>query len=136
MARAEERSGFTLGDLRSAMREAQSAEESRDVGLFGTNLQRGATYETLSKRTAEHYKNESDSFILPQVRIVRQESKSLLKIDDEIICEDYDALEDREKKYYAAKDKKKNLKLMDTSVVEKEFGPSLDDLLPGDTLHS
>ena len=66
MTRAEERSGFTLGDLRSAMREAQSAEESRDVGLFGTNLQRGATYETLSKRTAEHYKNESDSFIQNQ----------------------------------------------------------------------
>jgi hypothetical protein len=95
---------FTLGEVRSAVSEAEKAEESRDVGLFGTNLQRGETFETLSKLTAEHYKNESDSFILPQVRIVRQTSKSLLKIGDEIICEDYDALEAKERKYYAGRD--------------------------------
>ncbi len=93
-------------------------------------MRRCATFETLSKLTAEHYKNESDSFTLPQVRIVRQTSKSLLKIGDKIICGDYDALEAEERKYYAGRDKMRKSKQIDVSNVEKEHDPSLDGVLP------
>lgn len=130
MARAEEKSGYTLGDLCSAIKMAEECEKARDDGLFGPNLQRGATFETLSKLTADFYKNEPDSFVLPQVEIVTERSRSLLKVGDEVICEDYEAYEKKEMALFLAKREKQNPKLMDTSNVEKEFGPARDELVP------
>jgi hypothetical protein len=53
-----------------------------------------------------------------------------LKIGDEIICEDYDALEAKERKYYAGRGKMRKSQQIDKSNVEKEHGPSLDGVLP------
>ena len=90
VAQAQIDSGFTLGDLRTAIAKAEDAERERDVGLFGVNQERGGTFETIAKLTAEHYKTESDSFNLPQVQLVREsQTKSSLRVDGQVLCSDF-----------------------------------------------
>jgi len=128
MARAEAKSGYTLGDLQLVISKAEEAERARDVGLFGPNQQRGATYETLSKLTAEYFKSELNSFVLPQVEIFRGETHSSLRVGDEVICKDYDAYEQKEMKRML--ENRQHSEVLDTSDVDKKFGPELDELVP------
>ena len=115
------RGGYTLGELRSAIAKAEEAERARDVSLFGVNQQRGATFETIAKLTASHYRMELDSFILPEVKIVNEGFDRSLRVGDEIICSNYSAYERKEMAFYASR-KTTPTEMMDTSKIEKEYG--------------
>lgn len=84
----------------------------------------------MSKLAADFFKSEDDSLALPQVKIVREKSTCLLKVGDNVICEDYESCEKKEAEVCAARRRgKERRELVDTSEVEK-FGPSYDELTP------
>ena len=92
MAQAKAESGYTLEKLQNAIERARAADAARDIDLFGPNVMRGGSFETIAKLTAEYFQNESNpsSFILPQVQIVSKEGEpTIVKIGDEIICKDF-----------------------------------------------
>jgi len=123
MARASPDSGFTVGELRAAISKAEEAERSRDSYLFGDNEQQGGSYEMLAKATAMHFIDESDSFVLPQVEIERDDggSKSVsLRVNNEIVCANFDAAEKISSTFYV--ERNKDLAWTDTSELEKEHG--------------
>ena len=129
MARASLQSGYTLGELRHAIKMAQEAEDSRDTYLFGPNIQ--GTHSAVAKFTALHFRDEGDSFILPQVKINHEiPGKSTLEIDGIVICSDFEKFEqvDRDARKHPYDE------FMDTKKVTKEHGqanievPSLETL--------
>jgi hypothetical protein len=134
MAQASPESGHTLEMLQHAISMAEAAEEARDVGLFGVNEERHTgSFVVVAKVTAERYKDETKSFVLPQVRIVRAESKTQLHVFEEVICSDFGEYEKKSLELHMKKNKR-NDELLDTSEAEKEHGheyvgvPSLETL--------
>ncbi len=94
MARSDpNKSGFTLGMLKDAMRKAREAELARDVNIFGPadqNVCHGSSYQTLVTQTAMYFRDKDDSFVLPQIEILdlRRDGKGyLLKVDNEVLCD-------------------------------------------------
>jgi hypothetical protein len=95
-------SEFTIKHLVHAVSMAEKAERSRDVGLFGFNHQRGGSHEALSKLTLQHFQDESDSFVLPQVLLVKRADgiTSLRLKDGTVICDDFSEYEKIDATYY------------------------------------
>jgi hypothetical protein len=128
---------YSLGDLRSAIAKAEEAEHARDVGLFGVNRQRGGTYESIAKLTAKYFHDESESFVLPEVKLFNDGSTtSSIRLDDgRILCHDFGEYERKETEFLATINIQQQKERMDTSDIEKKHGvadpediPSLETL--------
>jgi hypothetical protein len=93
MARAKPQSGYTLKQLLQAIEMAEAADRVRDVGLWGENEQRGGTYESLAKITADYFQDQVPDAVLPQVKLVRRnnspDSDTQVMIGEEIICSSF-----------------------------------------------
>ena len=129
IAQASKTSGFILGDLSHAIKQAESCEEARDIYLFGVNLQRGGSYETISKLTARRFAEEDDSFILPQIVLsYESENKQRLILGDEIICDDFENAAGLESNL--RNKNRDEYEWMDTSDLEKKHGHDFFSELP------
>lgn len=98
MAEAPETDGFTLGKFRYAMEKADAACRARAVEIFGPDTNHGGSYQTECRLVLEYYAGESDSFVLPKLCIVSRRNGILdLKLDGEILCENFEDYLNREK---------------------------------------
>ena len=137
MAQANPSSGFTLGQLRRAIRMAEAAEWARDIGLFGENQYLGGSFETLSRITSRFYDKESDDFVLPQVNLMPPveggSPTSYLEVEGRVICSNFDKYDQADDENYENSNKD-NHDRMNTSDVERKHGqthqgvPSLEIL--------
>jgi hypothetical protein len=122
---------YTLGDLRSAIVKAEEAERARDVGLFGVNQQRGGRLESVAKLTAKYFHDESESFLLPIVKLVNDGSTTSVRLDDEIIlCDDFGEYERKEIEFISTRNKHQQTERMDTSDIEKKYGAAEPEGIP------
>lgn len=131
MARSDPKSGFTLGMLRDAMKKARTAEESRDITIFGVDNAQGGSYRTLVTRTAHYFRDKEDSFVLPKTEILDQRGEGKgcrLKVSGEVVCADFE--HSMEKRYLPQEDEG-----YDITEIENEHGqefsrgvPSLETL--------
>jgi tetratricopeptide (TPR) repeat protein len=128
---------YSLGDLRSAIAKAEEAERARDVGLFGVNQQRGGSFEAIAKLTAKYFHDESESFVLPEVKLFSDGSttSSIRLGDGRIICHDFGEYERKEMEFLDTRNIQEQTERMDTSDIEKKHGvadpegiPSLETL--------
>jgi hypothetical protein len=127
MAQAKADSGFTLGDLRGAIAKAEKAERERDVRLFGLNPERGGTFETIARLTAEHFNDKADSFALPLVLLDRpSQTEARLVVGDQVICYDFRQCEQRSLEIHLNRKGVQQQAAFDTSALYKEFGPDFN----------
>lgn len=133
MARAKANSGYTLGALRCAIESAQDAEKSRDVYLFG-EAARGVSHLLIAKLTASRFQDEEDTFLLPCVELKRpEEGKSTLEVNGEVICWDFDKIEEEDYQLFDARNPSGQEQL-DTTEVTKAYGPEAVEIPSLETL--
>jgi tetratricopeptide (TPR) repeat protein len=65
----ENTDGYTLGDLRYAIRQARKAAAARAVSIWGEDLTTGGSYEGQAEAVCEFFAREADSFLLPEVHV-------------------------------------------------------------------
>lgn len=116
---ADESDGYTLGNLREALRNATRAQQLRDVGIFGPDTDAGGSYGSMCKLVYEHYYTEpNDSFILPQVCITNRGKGTTLELGNEIICHDFGRFIEEERKRFADKQQENDDKLFEEFEAE------------------
>ena len=130
---ADESDGYTLGNLREALRNATRAQQCRDVGIFGPDTDAGGSYGSLCKIVCEHYLTETnDSFILPQVCITDRGKSTTLELGNKIICRDFGRLIEEEQKRFADYQQEKDDTLFDE--FEAEHGEAENQGVPSLTM--
>eukprot|EP00526_Cylindrotheca_closterium_P006126 CAMPEP_0113605626 /NCGR_PEP_ID=MMETSP0017_2-20120614/2427_1 /TAXON_ID=2856 /ORGANISM="Cylindrotheca closterium" /LENGTH=592 /DNA_ID=CAMNT_0000514127 /DNA_START=57 /DNA_END=1835 /DNA_ORIENTATION=- /assembly_acc=CAM_ASM_000147 len=125
MAQANPSHGFTLGQLRRAIRMAEAAEKARDVELFGENQHLGGSFESLAKITARFYDQKPDDFVIPQVKLLPPteggSSTSYLEVEGNVICPDFDGYNNADHQILEEKNRE-HTDMMNTSDVQREHG--------------
>lgn len=116
---ADESDGYTLGNLREALRNATLAQQCRDVRLFGPDTDAGGSYGSMCTLVCKHYSTESnDSFILPRVCITNRGKSTTLELGNEIICHDFGQFIEEERKRFADKQQEKDDRLFEEFEAE------------------
>ena len=115
---ADESDGYTLGNLREALRNATLAQQCRDIDIFGPDTDAGGSYGSMCVLLCEHYSTEADSFILPKVCITSRGKRTTLEIGHEIICNDFGQFIEEERKRFAADKVQKDDKLFEEFEAE------------------
>ncbi|KAL3923399.1 MAG: hypothetical protein SGILL_001680 [Bacillariaceae sp.] len=103
IALANESSGYTVGQLREAVRRGDEIQLARNTFLFGEeNGDAQSGFEVLATLSAQHFRNKDDTFVLPKVSLNRTGGqlgtpsyKATLSIGEEVFCPNYEQYESK-----------------------------------------
>ena len=99
MCEADESDGFSLKQLRFAVKKALDAQRERAADIFGPDKNSGGSYENIARIVVAFYQEADDDFILPKASIIAGDGdSSYLEIDGEIICKDFDRFTEEEQR--------------------------------------
>jgi hypothetical protein len=124
--------GYTLGDLRYAIKRAQTATLARDTLLWGEDDRAGGSYEGQALIVAGWLEDKDDDWELPHVLMETSDSSGRTQLlieqpeGDVVICEDFEAYITRDQAQDVPQERKQKKAEMQSKLLELEgeHGPA------------